>query len=162
MAQREPATPERDETLVERTLLPGSSANSEPGEVATRGAWNRDVMGKPLGDVRRVHLQVAGENSSSDELLNQLRARLTGNSSVQLSDAEQADAALKISIRPASSRADDRRVIVIVRAANANGYVVWPASRRGSSWRYVGQLRYVADRLVADLTRDIEGAKRRR
>jgi hypothetical protein len=161
LTQRERTTPERNETIVERVLLPDTTANAEPGEVATRGVWNRDVMGKPLGEVRRVHIQIAGETASGDELLNQLRAHLTGDSRLQLSDAEQADAALKISLRPASFRAVDRRVIVIVRAANANGYVVWPATQRGSSWRYVGQPRYVAERLVADLTRDIDLAKRR-
>jgi len=85
-----------------------------------------------------------------------LRTRLA-TGVVQISEAEQADAALKISIKP--SPAVDSRVIAIVRAVNANGYVVWPASRRGSSWRYVGQPDYVAERIVADLTRDIESAK---
>ncbi len=161
MAPREATTPVQDETLVERSLLPGSGESAEPGEVATRGVWNRDVMGKPLNEVRRIHPQLIGDDASGGELLTQLQTRLAGESRVQLSDADQADAALKISVRPASRRAGDSRVIAIVRAANANGYVVWPASRRGSSWRYVGQPRYVAERLVADLTRDIEGAKRR-
>ena len=160
IAQPEPATTAHDE-IVERRLLPTASETSDPGEVATRGAWNRDLMGKPLSEVRRIHAQMVGENSSSQEFLRQLRERLAAGSSLQFSDSEQADAALKISVRPASERAGDRRVIVIVRAANANGYVVWPDSRRGSSWRYVGQPRYVAERLVADLIRDIDGAKKR-
>jgi hypothetical protein len=159
-AQSEPVTPAHDET-VERSLLPTASETADPGEVATRGVWNRDLMGKPLSEVRRVHAQLVGENSLSQEFLTQLRGRLAVASGVQLSDSEQADAALKISIRPASARAGDRRVVIIVRAANANGYVVWPDSRRGSSWRYVGQPRYVAERLVSDLRRDIDGANRR-
>lgn len=155
IVQREPITPVQDETIVERSLLPTTGENSDSGEVATRGAWNREVMGKPLGEVRRVYLQLTGESASGNELLAQLQNVMKKDSRVQLSGADQADAALKISVRPASRRAGDSRVTVIVRAANANGYVVWPASRRGSSWRYVGQPRYVAARLVADLTRDI-------
>jgi hypothetical protein len=161
IVRREPVTPVRDETIVERSLLPNTGENADPDEVATRGIWNREVMGKPLSEVRKVHTQLAGESASGNELLAQLRTAVKGDSRVQLSDADQADAALKISVRPASLRSGDSRVIVIVRAANANGYVVWPASRRGSSWRYVGQPRYVAQRLVADLMRDIAGAKRR-
>jgi hypothetical protein len=159
-AQHDPATPARDE-IVERSLLPTASETADPGEIATRGAWNRDLMGKPLSEVRKVHAQIVGENSSSQEFLTQLRERLAEGSRLQLSDSEQADAALKISVRPASARAGDRRVIVIVRAANANGYVVWPDSRSGLSWRYVGQPRYVAQRLVADLNNDIQRAKPR-
>jgi hypothetical protein len=161
LAQREPATRERDETFVERSLVPNSSANAEPVEAGTRGVWNRTVMGKRLDEVRRVHIQAVSETASSAELSAQLRASLATNSGVQLSDAEQADAALKISAQSTSLHPDDSRVIVTVRAVNANGYVVWPGSRRGSSWRYVGRPHYVAERLVADLTRDIETAKRR-
>ena len=81
---------------------------------------------------------------------------------MQFAEREQAEAALKISVRPAAARADEKRVIAIVRAVNANGYVVWPVSRRGSSMRYVGRPRYVAERLVADLTKGVAEAQRRR
>ena len=159
MARGAPNTRERDETFVERRLLPNSTLNADPDEAGTRGVWNRDLMGKRLDEVHRVQLQIAGETASSDELLARLRTRLTANSIVQLSDDERADAALKISVGRASPGAGNARVIVIVRAVNANGYVVWPGARRGSSWRYVGQSKYVADRVVADLTRDIVRAK---
>jgi hypothetical protein len=158
MAQRKSDTPPRDETFVERSLLPNSNATADPNEIATRGAWNRDAMGKPLKEVRRLHLQLVGGNTSSDEFEKQLRERLGTDQNLKLSDAEQADAALKISVSPASSRAGDSRVIVSVRGVNANGFVVWPASRRGSSWRYVGQPRFVADRMVTDLMADIRRA----
>jgi hypothetical protein len=157
VAQREPNTRERDEALVERNLLLNSSIDAEPGETGTRGGWNRNSMGKPLSEVRQVYIQAPAEGASSEQLLAALRARLAANRVVQISEAEQADAALKISIRP--SPAGDSRIIAIVRAVNANGYVVWPVSRRGSSWRYVGQPGYVAERMVADLTRAIESAK---
>jgi len=161
LAQRS-TTRERDESFVGRSLLPNSSANTEPDEAGTRGVWNRELMGKPLSEVRRVHLQTMGDTAISEELLTQLRARLTGNSGVRLSEAEQADAALKISIRRTSLRPDDSRVIVIVRALNANGYVVWPSSRRGASWRYVGRPDYVAARVVGDLAKDIARSNVRR
>jgi hypothetical protein len=159
LAQRKSGSPRRDETFVERTLLANNSAAIDPNEIATRGAWNRETMGKPLNEVHRLHLQFVGGNISSDEFVTQLRERLTTDQNLKLSDAEQADAALKISVSPASARAGDSRVIVSVRGVNANGFVVWPASRRGSSWRYVGQPRFVADRIVADLLADIRRAR---
>jgi hypothetical protein len=155
LAQRRSDTPQRDEAFVERSLLPNNTATTDPNEIATRGAWNRDTMGKPLNEVRRLHLQLAGGNISSDEFGSQLRERLASDQNLKLSDAEQADAALKISVSPASSRAGDSRVIVSVRGVNASGFGVWPAARRGSSWRYVGQPRFVADRIVTDLMADI-------
>jgi hypothetical protein len=158
LAQRKPDTPQRDETFVERSLLPNTGTTTDPNEIATRGAWNRDTMGKSLNEVRRLHLQLMGGNTSSDEFDRQLRERLATDQNLKLSDADQADAALKISVSPASSRAGDSRVIVSVRGVNANGFVVWPAARRGSSWRYVGQPRFVADRIVTDLMTDIRRA----
>jgi hypothetical protein len=159
VARREPSTRERDESFVERSLLPNSSDNTEPGESGTRGTWNRNSMGKPLNEVHQVYVQALADDGSGEELMAQLRSRLAAGGVVRFAEAEQADAALKISVRRFS--AGDPRIIAIVHAVNANGYVVWPASRRGSSWRYVGRPRYVAGRLVGDLTRDIEGAKRR-
>ncbi len=161
LTQRKSDTPQRDETFVERSLSPNSTANAEPGEMATRGTWNRDTMGKPLSEVRRVHLQlVGGNNSAGSEFLTQLQERLATDQILTLSDADQADVALKISTSPASSRANDTRVMVSVRGVNANGVVVWPTARRGSSWRYVGRPRAVADRIVADLQADIRRAAR--
>jgi hypothetical protein len=160
LAQREPMSRQREETLVQRSLVPNSST-AEPAEAGTRGAWNNNSMGKPLNGVHQVYIQSGADRAVSGALLSELQARLAGSSSVRFSDAERADAALKISVRRASSRADDARVIVLVRAVNANGYVVWPVARRGSSWRYLGRPGDVAERIVRDLTRDIAGAKDR-
>ena len=41
-------------------------------------------------------------NTSEDEFLTQLRERLAADPDLKMSDAEQADAALKISVSPAS------------------------------------------------------------
>jgi hypothetical protein len=158
VAQRERDTRERDEAFVERSLLPNSSIDAEPGETGTRGAWNRNSMGKPLNEVRQVYIQASADQAAG-ELLGVLRTRLAASGVVQVSEAEQADAALKISIRPAPK--GDSRVIAIVRAVNANGYVVWPPSRRGSSWLYVGRPSYVAERIAVDLTRAIITTKGR-
>ena len=159
LAQRQSSNRERDESFVARSLVAGDNVTPDPGELSTRGAWNRQLMGKPLPEVSRVYLQAIGDNALNQELLNEVRARLAAGGALQDSGSDQADAALKISVRPASSRADDLRVSVIVRAVNANGYVVWPGSSGGSGWRYVGQPRFVAERIVADLTKDIRSGK---
>ena len=148
--------PERNETFVARSLVADEGAGSDPGELSTRGSWNRQSMGKPLNEVSKIYVQSIGDSPLNQELVAEVRARLTAGGAVQDSGADQADAALKVSVRPASARADDPRVAVSVRVVNANGYVVWPGARRGSRWRYVGQPRFVAERIVADLTKDIK------
>jgi hypothetical protein len=151
---------ERDESFVERTIVPDAPSTNSSGD--TRGGnWVREIMGKPLNEVQRVYVQAIGDSADSGTLLQQVRKRLTDSGKLQFSESEQADAALKISVRPASSRADDQRVIAIVRAVNANGYVVWPASRRGSSWRYVGRPDHIAEHVIADLTKSVAQARRR-
>ena len=149
----------RDETFVARTLVADDNASPDPGELSTRGAWNRQLMGKPLNEIRRVYVQAIGGDALNQQLIGEVRARLGAGGTVQDSGEDQADAALKLSVRPASARTDDARVIVIVRAVNANGYVVWPGTRGNSKWRYVGQPRFVAERIVADLSKDIRSTK---
>jgi len=154
LATRKPAPRERDETYVERSLMPNTGANTETDEIATRGIWNRDLMGKPLKEIGKVYIQTLSGNAATSELQTELRARLA-EGTVSSSPADQADAALKISVRKANARDDDSRVIVNVRAVSANGYVVWPDARRSLSWRYIGNSRFVADRIVSDLTKAI-------
>lgn len=154
LAQRQNNTRQRDETFVARSLVADDSANSDPGELSTRGTWNRPSMGKPLNEIRRIYLQPIGDNALNQQLLAEVRSKLVAGGNLQDSGVDQADAALKLSVRPASARADDLRVSVTVRVVNANSYVVWPRVR-GSKWRYVGQPRFVADRIVADLMKDI-------
>jgi len=157
---------ERDEAFVERSIVPDVDSNNGAGmsdvDTSRGGGWDREVMGKPLNELHRVYVQTVNDNSLSQALLEQLRTRLAGSGKLQLSESAEADAALKISARPASTRADDQRVIAIVRAVNSNGYVVWPVSRRGSSLRYVGRPNYVAGRMMADLTKAVVQAQRRR
>lgn len=156
---------ERDEAFVESSIVPDADLNNgtgTSGAAASRGGgWDREVMGKPLNEVHRVYVQAVRDNSPSQVLLGQMRISLTGSGQLQFSESGEADAALKISARPASAQADDQRVIAIVRVVNSNGYVVWPVSRRGSSMRYVGRPPYVAERIMTDLTKAIVQAQRR-
>jgi hypothetical protein len=158
-AQRQSNTREREETFVARSLIAADNLNPEPGELSTRGAWDPKSMGKPLHEVKRVYVQASGDNALNQELLKEVRAVLASGGALQDSEAEQADAALKLTVQRASSQPNDRRVSVIVRAVNPNGYVVWPGASGGLRWRYVGQPRFVAERIVADLTRDITRSK---
>jgi hypothetical protein len=151
--------PERDETFVERSIVPDASGDVSAGDSGLR-SWNREVMGKPLNELRRVYLQSVSDNATAQELLVQLRSRLASGP-LQFSESEGADASLKISVRPASARADEQRVIAVARAVNANGYIIWPVSRRGSSMRYVGRSRYVAEHIVRDLTQAVTAGGRR-
>jgi hypothetical protein len=157
LAQRD-ATPAHDETFVERSVVADNTGDGAVTDTGVRG-WNREVMGKPLGEVRRVFLQNRFNNSESQVLLAELRAKLSGGGTVQFAESDAADASIKFSVQPASSRAGDKRVIAIVRAVNANGYVVWPVARRSSSIRYVGLPSYVAERVVRDLSSALQAPR---
>lgn len=154
VAQREPGPREADESIVERSLIVNSGTNAQPDEVATRGTWNRNSMGTPLSEISKVYVQALSGNDSTREMQTELRARLS-NGAVSSSTSDEADAALKISARKGARSL----VIVTVRVVSENGYIVWPDSRRSSSWRYLGSQRSVADRIVKDLTQAIEDAK---
>ncbi|HEX6188316.1 MAG TPA: hypothetical protein VFZ40_09560 [Pyrinomonadaceae bacterium] len=156
LARREP-----NETFVSRTLMTDNDVDAEPGAEDTRGPWNRNSTGKSLADVRRVYVQMKSSAASSAEFQTELRKALATSNNLQPADADQADAALKVTARAASTRPEDPRIIVIVRAVNADGYVVWPATRRSSTWRYMGRPRYVAERIVADLAKDKRSGKGR-
>jgi hypothetical protein len=138
-----------NEALVERSFLPSPDAVTEPGENATRGPWDR-TMGKSLKEIRRVYLQATADNDSTKQLTDELRTQLA-NAGVTISTVDDADAALKISAQRGSDQPNDARVVAVIRAVNANGYVVWPDARRRGSWKYVGQTRFVAQRIANDL-----------
>ncbi|HEV8367159.1 MAG TPA: hypothetical protein VGQ39_04335 [Pyrinomonadaceae bacterium] len=153
---------EPKQSFVERSVVPDDTfKNGTATDTGAnpRGGWDRQVMGKPLGEVRRVYVQTVTDSPPSQVLLEELRLGLTGGGKLQFSESADADAALKISVRRASDRADDQRVIAIVRVVNANGYVVWPVSRRGSSMRYVGRPRYVAERVLTDVMKSVNAVR---
>jgi len=149
------AIPERDETFVARTIVPANETG-DPNEAETRGGLNPELKSKALGSVRRVHLQIA--ESSGRTFSSELEQVFRQGSNLQLSSADTADAALKISVRAAG--ANDPRVIVTVIAVGADGKPIWPATRRNSKLQYTGHPRYIAERLLTDLKRDIEKARR--
>ena len=111
-------------------------------------------MGKSLKEIRRVYLQPTADNEPTKELSDALRSRFA-NGIINTAVVDEADAALKISARRASSQPNEARVVVVVRAVNANGYVVWPDSRRRGSWKYVGEPGYVAQRIANDLAKAV-------
>lgn len=147
LARREPDSTES----VMRTIVPNTGTATDPEEAGTRGAWNPASMGKRLDEVRKIYLQPIADNGPTKELSDSLRGRLA-NGVIASSDADSADAALKISAQPAA----EGRIVVVVRVVNANGYVIWPDSRRGSSWRYSGRPEEVANRIVNDLGRAVK------
>jgi hypothetical protein len=157
-ARQESPVPPVNKDLVQRSLVPDSNVEADSGEAGTRGPWTSETPGKPLGEIRQVHIQAIDNAVLAEDLLNELRTRLAG-ANLKVTEVDQADAALKVSVRRATSIGSDPRLIVVVRAVNANGYTVWPRSRRSASWHYVGQPRFVAQRIVNDLKRDIASGR---
>jgi len=87
-------------------------------------------------------------------VLAELHVRMS-NGFLATSSADDADAALKIAAERSSGRPGDLRVVVIVKAVNANGHLVWPDSRGSGSWKYVGRPNLVAERIANDMTKAV-------
>jgi len=104
--------------------------------------------------MRRVYLQATADNDSTRQLTEELRTQLM-NAGVTISVADEADAALKISAQRRTDQPNDYRIVAVIRAVNTNGYVVWPEARRRGSWQYVGQPRFVAQRIANDLMKAV-------
>jgi hypothetical protein len=151
VAQRNQKSVAPTQTLVDRSFIPGTA--SAPEDDATRST-NLNSKGKALNEVRRIYLQATADNEATREVLAELQTRMS-NGFLATSGADDADAALKISAERWSARPDDPRVVVIVKAVNASGHVVWPDTRSNGSWEYVGRPGLVAERIANDMTKAV-------
>jgi hypothetical protein len=80
---------------------------------------------------------------------------MTGTGRIENGERELADAALRLSIRTASPPSERKNVVVVARAVNSEGYVLWPASRRGIELALRGSVGSVARRIVSDLAQSV-------
>jgi hypothetical protein len=154
-----PRRPTEGEVNVGRTSIAENNSNGgadEAGAAEESGVTRSggpNVRGLALGEMRKVFLDVRGEGAL-DELRGELIRGLSSSGVlVVAANAEEADAALKISV----ARAAGPGVEVTARLVNARGEVVWPRAARGS--RYSGAAAKVLPELLRDLLTEAKAAR---
>jgi hypothetical protein len=115
------------------------------------------VAGLRLKEVRKVYIDMRGE-ASFDELRRYFLQNLGASDVVGgTTDANEADASLKIVISQSRS-GDPSQIEASARLVNARGVVLWPKTGRDTQ-RYSGETRKVLSEIVRDLLAEIRMAR---
>lgn len=150
-----------ERTLEEREAREDlASAGAGEETEATRSADPR-LRAIPLGQVRKVYLELSGDGPL-EELRRRLSAELNASGLVATTNADEAEAALKVSVsqtRVAKTDGSDAPVEVSVRLVNAPGEVLWPGAVGARGRRYTGVVAQVASGLSRDLLAEIRAAR---
>lgn len=105
--------------------------------------------GKLLAEVKNIYVEVLGDENFSGQINRLLSDEITKNKAFTvLTDKEQADAALKISVQ---HDPEDKFIRVIVRLVNAEGFVIYPSGKGLIGWKYAGKAEDLPKRIVRDL-----------
>ncbi len=150
-------------TAAKRPSSPGADRPAQPrdedsaADVTRSGSAVADLR---LKEVTKVYIEMRGDAAS-----NQLRSQLVeslGSSGVVAvtTDAEEADAALKIVVSRTSGDMQGGPQIESALLVNARGTVLWPKTGR-SARRYSGETTKVLSELVKDLLSEIRVARAR-
>lgn len=123
-------------------------------EPQTRGSPPAFV---PLTEVKSIAVEVRNGEEAGRQILEKLNAALLSSRRFEITDREQSDALLKVSVRT-----DVAGVIYTVRLANSAGYVVFPTGRESVGRKYTGTPDEVAAKVLRDLLAEIERQKARK
>jgi hypothetical protein len=139
-----------------------ANVTAQPRDEDVTGATRSGdvVTNLTLKDVKKVFVEMRG-GAAGDELRSSLVKSL-GSSGVvtATTDANEADAALKVTISPASLGGP--QIEVSASLVNARGAVLWPRSSRGSSRgvrRYSGDTTKIVSEIVNELLSEIRQAR---
>ena len=162
----QPAPPPATKPKTDRSTRNGSTAakaRSSQGAGAPAQTREEDIADEAvrsgsgvanlkLSEVKKIHIEIRGEAASND-----LRSKLVeslGSSGLvaATSDANEADAALKIVILRTTT-GEIPQLEASAQLVNARGAVLWPKSGRG---RYSGETTKVVSEIVKDLSSEIK------
>lgn len=99
-----------------------------------------------LKDVRKIYIDVRGDSALRSSLVESLSA----SGVVATANADDADAALKITVTQSSAGAS--QIEASARLVNAGGTVLWP---KGGARRYSGEISKVVSEITKDLSAEI-------
>jgi hypothetical protein len=128
---------------------PGAGAPAQAGdEVVTRSS---DVVPNlKLSEVKKIYIEIRG-NAAFNELRSNLVDSLRSSGVVAVaSNADDADAALKIVVSQTGPQIEASVLLV-----NARGTVLWPKAGRGAR-HYSGEIPKVASDIAKDLASEIK------
>lgn len=106
--------------------------------------------GKSLSEVRRIFLDVSGDETFVGQMQAQISADILKNGTFTIVPKEKAEARLIIFVRRESD-AENGTATAIVRLVNAEGFVIYPSRKRVIGWKYLGQTTDLPKRIVRDL-----------
>ena len=111
--------------------------------------------GKSLREIRRIYLDISGDDGLSGQIKEQISAEISKNGTFTIVPKEKADARLMIFVRRESdaNNPTDETTTAIVRLVNSQGFVVYPTRKRVSGWKYVGALSKLSARIASDLAK---------
>ena len=136
-------SPNSDEIL----RVPIRESDVEKENTGLRSPKNKG--GKSLADVKRIYIEILGDETSSGQIGNQISSELLNNKTFAISsDKESADAVLKISVQ---NKSESGTTAVIVRLVNSEGFVIYPNQKQVSGWKYAGKTEKLAGKIVRDL-----------
>ena len=137
---------------------PGPETKTETTtETETRSM--KKLRTAPLSAVKKVYIQVGGDEISSHSLRETLSEKLiSGNRIIVVGNQDEADALLEISVMK-SAGAEPDTIRVVVQLINARGEVIWP---NANSRKYKGSTFDVSSKIVKGLTAAIQESQGRR
>jgi hypothetical protein len=129
--------------------VPGTVTETETRSVAARAA------GVPLSTVKRVYVEVVGDEALSQSVRQMLAERLrTGNRIILAHNRDEADALLKVTVTKSTS-GELEKTDALAELINARGNTIWSSSRGN----YHGSPADVSASIVTDLLTAIQKSK---
>jgi hypothetical protein len=158
--------PTSDKPRSVRSARQGATAakvHSSPGAGAPAQTRDEDVAAEAvrsgsavanlkLSEVKKIYIEIRSDAPLFEVRRNFVESLGSSNLVAATSDADEADAALKIVISRASI-ADPPQIDASAQLVNARGVVLWPKSGRG---RYFGETTDVLSKIVKDLLSEIK------
>ncbi len=134
--------------MARQLTQPGPETKTETAtETETRSV--KKLRTAPLSAVKKVYIEIGGDEISSHGLREALSKKLgSGNRIIVVGNRDEADALLEVSVMK-SADAEAEIIRVVVQLINPRGQVIWPNAN--SSYNYLGSPAQVSAKIVRDL-----------
>ena len=131
--------------------IPPKKANRPDQLTATATRSGSTVLNLKLSEVKKVYVEIRGGGASLDDLRSNIVDKLGSSGVVTSTNADEADAALKITISQTTSGSLEASAQLV----NARGPVLWPKT---GTRRYTGDAATVVSEIMKDLLSAIRQA----
>jgi hypothetical protein len=133
---------------------PGASAPVQDEDAAATALRSGNVVANlKLSEIKKVYIEIRGDQAINELHRNVIESLRSSGVVTATTDADEADAALKIVVSQTSAG----EIQASARLVNARGVVLWP--KDGGTRRYSGESTKVLSDIVKDLLSEIRPAK---